>query len=284
MADVFASTACLGEPAALVPRIRHLESHGFRQIELGSAQPCGQDELAFLARMGLSLLVHNYFPAPPEPFVLNLASGDPAVLAASRALCERAVELSRVFGAPFYSVHAGLRAEVPPSTLGQPLSYGTIAPYDEAYETFLASMRELCAFAAEHGVAIAVEPHVIAPFNLVNGRNELALMCESWELQALFRDVSARNLGVLVDVGHLNVTAHTLGFDRMKFVEEVGDRILGFHLHDNDGTADQHRPFDADAWFLPVLERYPAALRILECHAEDVARLQACAALAGGER
>ena len=29
------------------------------------------------------------------------------------------------------------------------------------------------------------------------------------------------------------------------------------HLHDNDGKADRHQPFDSEAWFLPQLRQLP---------------------------
>lgn len=51
-------------------------------------------------------------------------------------------------------------------------------------------------------------------------------------------DVPPQYLGVTLDVGHANVN----GNDYREFVEEFGHRIRVCHLHDNDGTADQHEP------------------------------------------
>lgn len=51
-------------------------------------------------------------------------------------------------------------------------------------------------------------------------------------------DVTAEYFGVTLDVGHAKVN----GVDWGAFVERFGDRISVCHLHDNDGTADQHEP------------------------------------------
>jgi sugar phosphate isomerase/epimerase len=51
-------------------------------------------------------------------------------------------------------------------------------------------------------------------------------------------------LGVTLDVGHAKVN----GYDPLAFADRFDDRIRVVHLHDNDGTADQHRPLaDYDA-------------------------------------
>lgn len=45
------------------------------------------------------------------------------------------------------------------------------------------------------------------------------------------------NIGICFDVGHFNVFSK-LPMD--KWLDKIGDKIFEFHLHDNDGTADQH--------------------------------------------
>jgi len=45
-------------------------------------------------------------------------------------------------------------------------------------------------------------------------------------------------LRVTLDVGHANVA----GVDWQRYVDRFGDRIEVCHLHDNDGSGDQHKP------------------------------------------
>jgi hypothetical protein len=51
--------------------------------------------------------IHNYFPPPPEPFVLNLGSLDTVVGQRSVAHVKQALEWCVALGADRYSFHAG---------------------------------------------------------------------------------------------------------------------------------------------------------------------------------
>jgi sugar phosphate isomerase/epimerase len=51
-------------------------------------------------------------------------------------------------------------------------------------------------------------------------------------------DVDSVYLGVTLDVGHAKAT----GLEPSAFVDAFGDRIVVAHLHDNDGSADDHDP------------------------------------------
>jgi len=226
-----------------------------------------------LARIGQTTypsryLVHNYFPPPPQPFVLNLASQDPGVLAASTAHCRGAIELSAKIGGPVYAAHGGYLADLRPGQLGDPASQATIdpgqlVPYERGYATLVESASALARAAAPQGVRFLVENHVLSPLNGPSG-SRLLPMVRGEELARLGGDVHDAAFGVLVDVGHLNVAAGTLGFDRHRFIDTVAPYIGGFHLSSNDGVTDQHRGFGADAWFLPRLREFPDAVITVE--------------------
>jgi len=70
-------------------------------------------------------------------------------------------------------------------------------------------------------------------------------------------DVPSKYLGVTLDVGHAKVN----GEEWHAFVDEFGDRIRVCHLHDNDGTADQHRPLPE---YEPLVESIPADQFVFE--------------------
>ena len=228
--SIFVSTSCLPGVEPITSRISLYLSHGLNAIELGIGVSVVKDSLSRRARTECEFLVHNYFPKPKESFVLNLASQNQRLLELSMSLCERAIDLAALLKSPFYSVHAGFRANLTPESLGKPLEYERIFPYDVAYQTFVRSIRQLVAFGRSRGVGILVEPNVLPRFNLVQGRNELALICEGWEVVNLIGGVDDPGLGILLDTGHLNVTSHTLGFDRMAFVDQVAPYVRAFHL------------------------------------------------------
>jgi len=84
------------------------------------------------------------------------------------------------------------------------------------------SLDDLAGFAREHGMRIALE-------NM--GHDDFE------RLRQLFDRYPSDFLGLCYDAGHGN-----LGGEGLSHLEETKDRLISVHLHDNDGTADQHRP------------------------------------------
>jgi sugar phosphate isomerase/epimerase len=262
---------------------------GIDNIELSSGAGYEPDLDAILARgqnQGLHFLVHNYFPAPPrDPFVLNLASAHPEIRARSIEHCRGAIDLSKRLGAAFYSVHAGFAFDVNPAELGRKLRPQALLPLDEAYRLFLDSVHRLTEYAAQQKIVLAIENHVLSTANASDGRNTLLLMVQAEDFLRLAEDIRSPHLRFLIDVGHLAVSARTLGFDPLEFLDVLGDQAIGVHLSDNDGLADQNLPFDSSAWFIPVLERLQQATMILECGPAPIEKIKSsCMAIEEGLR
>jgi sugar phosphate isomerase/epimerase len=252
---------------------------GLQAIELGwVARPETRDLEAYLAGADWGrFLIHNYFPQPEQPFVLNLASQDPSLLGKSRSLSKRALHLSALLSAPYYSVHAGFRAEFSAQSLGKRLEHRRVASYECASRTFRESIVALAETARSVGVQLLIEPNVVEVRNLVGGQNELLLLAEAEEIASFMEGLACPEVGILLDTGHLNVSSSTLGFSREDYVEQLQRWIRGFHVHDNDGTMDQHRPPAADSWVFdvlnhPTLRRWPV---VLEATFPDVSTLAA---------
>lgn len=255
--------------------IRLADAWGVGNLEFSSGlAPCPDwPELLARGRSGRRVLLHNYFPAPPEPFVLNLGAVDAECRAASVAHCERALRLTVECGAPFFSVHAGFAARPRADELGRPWDPGRMVPREESWLRFLEAAAHLADVAASLGTRLLIENNVLAPFNRHPGRPSPVLCCDPGELRALFDAVPSPALGLLLDTGHLKVSARTLGFSEWDALDVLSDRIGGFHVSDNDGTADSNQPFGSDAWFLPALSRWPEAPVVLEAYRLDQAAL-----------
>ena len=110
-------------------------------------------------------------------------------------------------------------------------------------------------------------------------RTLVLLMATAVENLKMIDDVSSRNFGILVDVGHLKVTARTLNFSAVEFLNALEGHIGAFHLSDNDGRVDNHRPFDKGAWFIPHLLKYRGVPLIIESHNLSPETLQNCISL-----
>ena len=64
-----------------------------------------------------------------------------------------------------------------------------------------------------------------------------------------------KNVGLLLDVGHLKVSAKTHGFNLLKAHEKLKPFIEGYHLSDNDGLRDSNREFTKKSWFYNKLKK-----------------------------
>jgi len=243
------------------------------RIELSSGTAWAPDPLDAIRKTSgnpVNYLVHNYFPSHRDPFVLNLASADDTTLRRSRDHCRAAIDLCQEFNAPFFSVHAGFAFQAKPENLGRDVTQLPRVSLEEAQKTFVDSLRDLCAYGQTKQVRVLVENNVVHPFNLIEGQNRVGLCATAEDMRRTRKEVGASNLGFLIDVGHLKVTANSLGFDRDRFLDDVGPHIEAFHLSDNDGTADRNLPFGIDAWFLPRFVDFPQATMVLEAYALDV--------------
>lgn len=87
------------------------------------------------------------------------------------------------------------------------------------WEAVHRSMDELLPFARERGVRIAFE-------NLLSNHTTLHKVLAAYD---------PADVGICYDPGHGNMAG-----DGLDFAEAVKDRLIAFHLNDNDSSADQH--------------------------------------------
>jgi sugar phosphate isomerase/epimerase len=267
--------------------LRECDELGIHCLELTSSfdAPGDMAEEAIIARRaGLSLLIHNYFPPPRRPFVINLASADAGIRDRSVEHCRGAMDLCSRVGAPFYSVHAGFVTDPMPDALGAAFPHQARRSLAEAADVFYASVSRLCEDAERLGVGLLIENNVLSRKNAVDGRNRSLLGVTADDFDALFAAVPCARLGTLLDVGHLKVSARTLGFDREETLARLRPHVKAVHVSDNDGEADTNEPFDRGAWFLPHVAGFDDALFIIETRPQDPRVLRECVSLVGDGR
>lgn len=241
-ARFFASSCCFDE-RDMRTLAHNAKAHGLHNLELGyslTPESVGVDTLENLRGDGFQFLIHNYFPPPPEPFVANLASDDEGVAAATLDLCKKAILLCEQLCIPYYSVHSGFFCHATPKDLSRDLTELPRIDRRQGMDLLLKRLAFIANFAKERGISIAVENHVVAPFNLVDGENSLLPGATARELVEIIRSADTDNLFVLLDLGHLNVTASTLGFSMEDAVGDLAPHVLAVHVSANDGGSDQH--------------------------------------------
>lgn len=248
----------------------------FHNLELSSGLPWSErltDDIKS-ASMSCNLLVHNYFPPPRVPFVLNLAAKNAQVLKLSLEHCQGAIDLCSEVNSPFYSVHSGFAFDVDASMLGKNLSSAARYPLEEANKIFIESLQSLCEYGTKRNVRVAIENNVVAPMNLIDGKNLLLLGATAEELLEIHEKVKSESFGFLIDVGHLKVTAYALRFDKEQFLRQVKDHIIAFHLNDNDCQSDSNQVFDEQAWFISELHHYPDHPKVIESYRLEIEQLK----------
>jgi sugar phosphate isomerase/epimerase len=151
--------------------------------------------------------------------------------------------------APFYSVHAGFCFSASPEHLGQTITEACLIPKEEARRIFIRSLQNLADYARGRNVWIAIENHVVEARNLVKGENKYLLGATAEELLDLLASIQRENVGVLLDLGHLKISANTLGISPEKFIKDLSPRVIALHLHENNGITDEHSIIFRDSWF-----------------------------------
>jgi sugar phosphate isomerase/epimerase len=116
---------------------------------------------------------------------------------------------------------------------------GTVKEYypDRAHRRARTQAVESLRECARHAAAVGV------PLCLENQRDKPTKRRHTAtpdRLSSLLDDagVDSEYFGLTLDVGHAKAT----GVDYAEFVDRFGDRIHVAHLHDNDGTGDDHDP------------------------------------------
>ena len=231
---------------------------GIRHLELSSGVehfPQLDAYVPVLKSSGIQLLVHNYFPAPAEPFVLNLGALDAQTLEASREHVRNCIDLSSKLGASYYSVHSAFVLRMNAEHLGKPQAQADLSSRSGlpdrnlVRKVFIESLKLLCAEAAHHGLDLLVENNVVSPKYLRTRQEDPFLMTNADEIEDVLQEVGAPNIGLLMDVAHARVSSAALGFDLATFVRRLRPYIRALHLSDNDGQEDQNLPMSENSWF-----------------------------------
>ena len=123
---------------------------------------------------------------------------------------------------------------------------------NEWWPRIAASLDEAWALASERGLRIAVE----------NGGTHASFD----DIERVLDAYPSEYVGLCYDSGHGNL--FTEGLDRL---ERISNRLISVHLHDNDGTADQHKLLFSGTTDWPRLAGILAASAYDECVSMEVA-------------
>ncbi|MEK6791514.1 MAG: hypothetical protein AABY45_07440 [Deltaproteobacteria bacterium] len=249
---VYVSTASVQTDDA-AQAVSALSTSGILSIELsgGGAHDAGLLEklMALKREKGIVFLVHGYFPPPPEHFILNFADTG----ARTRQFITGSLGFVSALDAPYYSIHAGFRKEF---TFNNELLYETkgapcfsLSGIDENISWFKV---------VNPGTRLVIE-------NLYpNNKNIEA--CFLMHIGEITSFIAGRpDVELLLDLGHLNVSATLLGFNFQSAVDRLftdyAGRIAEIHLSENHGDTDDHLLLCKDSRQLGIVRETAKIIR-----------------------
>lgn len=250
---IYISTGGFSKMTA-IQSISKLNAIGINNIEL-SGGCFFNDHQSILAESSATnnFIVHNYFPVPEEPFVLNLASLNPSQFELSLFHASSAIKLAASIGSPYYSIHAGFLLDVSVSELGKNLTKKSLFPKEQAMTQFIAALNYLSEVAYDNSIELLVENNVLSQPNF-NQYNQDIFIFSQCDDGVQIMEATPSNINLLIDVAHLKVSAHSLGFSKSHFFNTLCPWIKAYHLSDNNALADQNKPFDKNSWFWPYIK------------------------------
>lgn len=221
--------------------IDELSAVGFKRIELtGGTSHRYYDAARLLTTMQqleLDCIVHNYFPPPAKPFILNIATDDSADGERCLDLVKQAVDLSVRCGKGYYGLHAGYDTEMLCKRDAKGIFEGVraIQNAEGNRDAFLTALLPYL----PPGFTIGLEnafPH--------HDDQSVALLHSPDRIMDFVERFANTPYGLLLDLGHLEVCSRKLGFDKLAFLERLlprwSDRIFEIHLSAPDGVVDAH--------------------------------------------
>lgn len=240
---------------------------GIRNVEIGSNHAYECDPGSVIRQYECQYLVHNYFPVPEEPFVVNIASVDEVMHQRSVDHLLKAIDFCREIGASLYTFHPGFLTD-PKGPNKDASNYDfqfrearlKQIDYEQAFGKMLEAASQAVSYAEKRLIRVAIETQ-----GSISKAGHL-LMQRPEEYQKLFEYFSPHELGVNLNIGHLRLSANAFRFETEEFVDLISDYVVAMELSHNEGALDEHRPLVEGEWYWGIITdpRLVKAYKILE--------------------
>ncbi|MHA1829406.1 MAG: sugar phosphate isomerase/epimerase family protein [Candidatus Heimdallarchaeaceae archaeon] len=222
MLDIGLSTRVFARDS-LITAIHKIKQLGFDSIEIWAEQIDNKDQNN-LSEFKKALNGFNQITMHVPEYDLNIASPNSKIRKITLEEYINTLEKASNIGAKLLVVHLGVQTS------------STMFSRSEQWMYSKSGILKIVEHARKKGIVVGIE-------NMPPGERKSYFGSSIDELSEVIRQIKIDNkldnIGIALDIGH----AHLWGKDYIKkLFEEVGKYIIHTHLHDNDGTRDQHLP------------------------------------------
>jgi len=267
MSNIFVSTACLKGDKSYDRVINEFLNNGIKNIELTGVHPYTENDvleklIINYINKGINFTFHNYFPPPKDPIVLNYLTQNSELKIECQNIIRNAISLAKKTGVKTYAFHPGYYREAEINKKGyfdffetdrKNFDYG----FDVFKKDFVNFYKTLELGDKKNDVCLGFENLFPNP----DGTND-SFMCNFEEISKVFDHAEKEkiNLKLLIDLGHLAISANHLKFDRNEFLTNIinnyGDKIFEIHISENDCISDLHNRININSWQLSALKLF----------------------------
>lgn len=242
-------------------------------VEL-SAGRYSKDQVKKIEKIkNIKKLMHNYYPPPKEPFVINIASSNEKILDKSMKHVKKSIDISNSIGAKDYSFHPGFVTDISPKEIGIITKTTNFNDRNVCIQRVLKNLFTLSRYAKKKGVRLLVENNVMKKSSYDFLGKDTTIMSRPEEINFIMERVP-KNIKLLMDVAHLKVSSNVLGFNKVAAFKSVKKWIRAYHLSDNDGMHDSNDLFNEKSWFVNLLSKKNIRYASVEVYNSDINKLK----------
>lgn len=253
---LYVSSACIKKKRIEDVICQYVEN-GIYNIELSGGTNYYEDietDLQMLKRSyRLNYACHAYFPPPKEPFVVNLAACNDKIYKRSIEHYVRCIEMLKRLECNVLSVHAGFLVEIGTEEIGKKLNDRIIYDESEAYERFCTAYSYIAKLCTDNNITLFLENNVLSAENYQQFGNRNYMMMTDWD--SIVRMKKRMEFNLLLDLGHLHVSAQTLGLNYHEECAELKPYVKWIHVSENHGISDEHKPLKVNSVILNELQK-----------------------------
>ncbi len=252
--NVFASTTFAQLNSKATEIVDVMLNYGLAKIELGSIHCYESEVTSKLLAEPAQYLVHNYFPAPKKPFVVNIASLNDGIRQMSVEHILNSITFCKQIGASLYTFHPGFLSDPEGTTTYETnfdFRFRSEKPrsgaYELAFQRFIDAVGTITSHARSAGVQVAVESEGSV------SKKDYLLLQRPEEFDRFFAAVPDPIVGINLNLGHLHLAANAFGFAHFELIDQIAYRIVAIEVSHNEGMEDEHRPLVEKAWYWAVV-------------------------------